>query len=80
MGIYSDVEIHNYQGKSAAFRQLTRRVLKRLMYFSSVSQFLAEGVNKLVVEKKYEIIPNVTDTSVFITRTVRMFLFRFIRI
>ena len=37
-GIYNDVEIHNYQGKSVAFRQLTRRVFEKADVFLSVSQ------------------------------------------
>ena len=79
-GIYNDVEIHNYQGKSVAFRQLTRRVFEKADVFLSVSQFLAEGVNKLVVEKKYEIIPNVTDTSVFYYKDRKNVVFRFIHV
>ena len=79
-GIYNDVEIHNYRGKSAAFRQLTRKVFEKADVFLSVSHFLAEGVNKLVVEKEYEIIPNVTDTTIFYYKDRKTEVFRFIHV
>lgn len=64
-GIYNNVEIHNYESKSATFKKYSEKIFDKAAAFISVSSFLAEGVNRLVTKKEYEIVPNVVDTSLF---------------
>jgi glycosyltransferase involved in cell wall biosynthesis len=40
-------------------------VYKEAGLFASVSRYLAEGVNKTLVQKSYTVIPNVVDTNLF---------------
>lgn len=64
-GIYNAVEVLNYNGRSIAFKHYTKKIIQKAKAFISVSKFLAEGVNRMVVKKAYQIIPNVVDTHLF---------------
>lgn len=64
-GIYNETEKLNYEGRSSVFKQLTKRIFSAAAAFTSVSHFLAQGVNRLVLKKDYFIIPNVVDTQRF---------------
>ena len=79
-GIYNDVERLNYAGRSAAFKRTTRSIFSNAAAFTSVSQFLAEGVNRLVVKKDYIVIPNVVNTDLFKFSGISGKPFRFIHV
>lgn len=79
-GIYNSVAEDNYEKRGAAFRYYTRRIFKYALRFASVSRYLAEGVNKLVIEKNYEVIPNVADTRLFFFEHKSSGAFRFIHV
>ncbi|MBK7560825.1 MAG: glycosyltransferase [Chitinophagaceae bacterium] len=64
-GIYNDVESANYKRKSVVFKRYTKKILKEASLFLSVSRYLAEGVNRLVTKKEFEIVPNVVNTELF---------------
>jgi glycosyltransferase involved in cell wall biosynthesis len=64
-GIYNETERLNYGGRSSFFRRMTKRIFSGAAAFTSVSHFLAQGVNRLVVKKDYVIVPNVVDTTLF---------------
>lgn len=79
-GIYNDVEIQNYKSKSATFKRFTKKIFEKAAIFISVSRYLAEGVNRLVMKKDYIIIPNVTDTALFYYEVKPFSTFRFIHV
>lgn len=79
-GIYNEVEKLNYAGRSPLFKKYTRKIFKQAVSFISVSQFLAAGVNKLVLKKEYTVIPNVTDTRLFFPVKHSGSHFRFIHV
>ena len=79
-GIYNDVEIHNYKSKSASFKRYTKKIFDKAIRFISVSSYLAEGVNRLVVKKEYDVIPNVVDTGIFYYKEKQASTFRFIHV
>jgi glycosyltransferase involved in cell wall biosynthesis len=45
-----------------------------------VSRFLAEGVNKLVIKKQFDIIPNAVNTDLFFLKEKKQERFRFIHV
>lgn len=79
-GIYNDVELLNYQGRNAFFRKITRKAFTGAAACTSVSRFLADGVNRLVAQVPFTIIPNTTDTSLFTYREKTGGTFRFIHV
>lgn len=79
-GIYNEVAQDNFRVRRIGFRYFTRKIFTRSLAFISVSRFLAEGVNKMVVKKKYEVIPNATDTSLFYYVPSITSVFRFIHV
>jgi glycosyltransferase involved in cell wall biosynthesis len=64
-GIYNEVADLNYTTRSRYFKMLTRRIFKESSRFISVSRYLGEGVNRMVLKKDYDVIPNVADTEKF---------------
>jgi glycosyltransferase involved in cell wall biosynthesis len=64
-GIYNNVVADNIHTRTFLFRTLLKRVYKEAGLFASVSRYLAEGVNKTLVQKSYTVIPNVVDTNLF---------------
>lgn len=80
-GIYNEIADLNYHGRSKRFKSMTKKIFDHASGFISVSRFLAEGVNRLVMKKEYEVVPNVVDTSLFFykERPVRN-IFRFIHV
>ncbi len=79
-GIYNEVVEDNYTTKPAAFKKYTRKIFDNAYVFTSVSKYLAEGVNRFVTKKEYKIIPNVADTSSFYYRQKPISAFRFIHV
>ncbi len=79
-GIYNDVEVNNYKSKSPAFKKYSERIVAMADKFISVSQYLAEGVNKLVAKKEYEIISNVVNTDLFYNTDKKISSFSFIHV
>lgn len=64
-GIYNDVADLNYSMRANRFKQYTKKIFDRASTFISVSRFLAEGVNRLVMKKECTVIPNVVNTDLF---------------
>ncbi len=64
-GIYNDVTADNFNKRGKSFRKYTREVFEKASVFTTVSRFLAEGVNRLVIPKEWIITPNVVNTELF---------------
>ncbi len=64
-GIYNEVADLNYTGRNNLFKKYTKKIFEQAAKFISVSRFLAEGVNRMVIKKNYETVPNVVNTSLF---------------
>ena len=79
-GIYNDIAPGSYLTKNAAFRYCTRKIIAEAAAFIPVSHYLAKGINEMVVEKTYTVIPNVADTSLFFYRPKQDGPFRFIHV
>lgn len=79
-GIYNDVAEDNFKTRSKLFRYYTGQVLEKAAKFITVSRYLGEAVNRLVVQKEYEVVPNVADTRFFFYTPRQGLLFRFIHV
>ncbi|HEV7780023.1 MAG TPA: glycosyltransferase [Chitinophagaceae bacterium] len=79
-GIYNDVERLNYTGRSETFKHYTKKIFDKAVKFISVSRYLGEGVNRMVIPKEFEIVPNVTDTDLFFYKERSATPFRFIHV
>lgn len=79
-GIYNEVAEDRYRLRSPLFRYFTRKIFAKAAAFISVSRFLAAGVNQLVIQKEYKVIPNVADTRFFNFREKQEDNFRFIHV
>jgi glycosyltransferase involved in cell wall biosynthesis len=79
-GIYNDVVTDNIRARPFLFRNFLRKIYRQSAIFLSVSKFLAEGVNKMVVNKPYEIIPNAVNTELFFPKENDSSKFRFIHV
>jgi glycosyltransferase involved in cell wall biosynthesis len=79
-GIYNDIEVQNYKSKSLAFKKYSKRIVEQACKFVSVSCYLADGVNRLVTKKEYEVIPNVVDTDLFYYTDKKNSSFSFIHV
>ena len=79
-GIYNEVEVYNYESKNSLFKQLTKKVYEGAAVFISVIRYLAEGVNRLVMQKKYTVVPNVVDTNIFYYQEKQSATFRFLHV
>jgi glycosyltransferase involved in cell wall biosynthesis len=79
-GIYNEIEVNNFRTKSLRFRKATKRIFRESSAFLSVSRFIAEGVNRDVLKKEYEVFPNVTDTDHFFPINKQREVFRFIHV
>lgn len=79
-GIYNDVEVLNYSGRKSTFKRFTIKIFKEAKKFISVSRYLGEGVNKLVVKKDFEIVPNVVNTQLFFYKERPAAPFRFVHV
>jgi glycosyltransferase involved in cell wall biosynthesis len=79
-GIYNDVEALNYRGRTSTFKHITQKIFQTASVFISVSKYLAEGVNKLVIKKDYQVIHNVVDTDLFFYKEKPITRFRFIHV
>ncbi len=79
-GIYNDIIDKGYSAHGFAFRQLTKKIFRNANRFLSVSKYLAEGVNRLVGSKEYEVIPNVVNTDLFFYQEKKHSIFRFIHV
>lgn len=79
-GIYNNVEVNNYETKNTLFKKLTKKVFEQAATFISVSRYLAEGVNRLVLQRTYTVVPNVVDTNIFYYKEKQQHVFRFIHV
>jgi glycosyltransferase involved in cell wall biosynthesis len=79
-GIYNEVAEDNYFNKPFFIKAAIKKIYKEAFIFISVSNYLAEGVNKYVCKKKYIVIPNVVDTSMFNLQKQKAHKFTFIHV
>jgi glycosyltransferase involved in cell wall biosynthesis len=80
-GIYNDLAgDESYQYRSAFFKSITKRTIRLADKFISVSKYLAEGINRFVIPKEYEVVPNTVDTDLFFYKAKPVSLFRFIHV
>lgn len=64
-GIYNDTVKDKFADRNIFFRRLTKKVIYEASLFISVSKFLGEQVNRLILKKEYTVIPNVVNTIFF---------------
>ena len=64
-GIYNDIAEDNIHTRSRAFKYFTQQVFVKADACIAPSRYLAEGVNAMVAEKPFTIVPNVVDTKLF---------------
>jgi glycosyltransferase involved in cell wall biosynthesis len=64
-GIYNQTVDDNITARPLYFRLMLNNIFRRAAGFASVSRFLGEGVNRLLLPKAYTVIPNAVDTKLF---------------
>ena len=79
-GIYNDVVRDNIQTRPPLVKRLLKRIFSEAEIFTSVSKFLAERINAMIIKKDAVIIPNVVDTSLFNFSGKENPAFRFIHV
>jgi glycosyltransferase involved in cell wall biosynthesis len=79
-GIYNNVEVLNYAGRSSRFKRFTEMVFQQASCCISVSRYLADGVNEQVLKRDFTIIQNTVDTSLFQFREKPATEFSFIHV
>lgn len=79
-GIYNDVAADRFEKRSLYFRYNTKRIFEQAAAFLSVSKYLGEGVNRLVIPKEFTIIPNAVNTDLFFYKEKTVIPFRFIHV
>lgn len=79
-GIYNDVEVLNYSGRSRWFKKISVAAFTNAIACTSVSHFLADGVRRLVAPADFTIIPNAVDTRIFNYKENSRDTFQFIHV
>ncbi|MBL7765412.1 MAG: glycosyltransferase [Chitinophagaceae bacterium] len=80
-GIYNPYLNDHYKTRSVFFRWMTRMVVRNADKLLTVSHSLGEDMNRWVIQKAFEVVPNVVDTSLFhFKNTDRKSVFRFLHI
>lgn len=64
-GIYNSIVDDKYATRSLLFRYFTKQTFARAKTLITVSESLGEDINREVLHKKYDVIPNVVDTNLF---------------
>jgi len=64
-GIYNNIEKNSFLHWSFFNKKALNYIFSQAKRFISVSKFLGEGVNWMVVKKLFEVMPNVVDTTLF---------------
>jgi glycosyltransferase involved in cell wall biosynthesis len=79
-GIYNNVVKDNIETRPSIVKRLLKKIFSGSEIFISVSRYLAESINAIVIKKDAVIIPNVVDTSVFCFSGKENSVFRFIHV
>lgn len=79
-GIYNDVAEDKFINRGRFFRYYTRKIFREAAAFISVSRYLGEGVNRLVLPVNFRVIPNTVNTDLFFCRPQKSPVFRFIHV
>lgn len=79
-GIYNDVLPDRFSARPWLAQQAFKKIYKQASAFVTVSQFLGNGVNRLVLKKEFSIIPNVVDTSLFYYQPEKRPVFTFLHV
>jgi glycosyltransferase involved in cell wall biosynthesis len=79
-GIYNKTIADNFYTKSSLTQKLLQEIYKEARSFVTVSEFLADGVERTVGKKHDLVIPNVVDTSLFFPNEEKYSKFTFIHV
>jgi len=79
-GIYNNEVPDRFENRSRTVKFYSKQIFSQAAKFISVSRYLGEGVNRLVLKKDYDVIPNVADTSLFFYIENQPSRFRFIHV
>ncbi len=63
--IYNNYAKDKYTNRNLWFKYFTKKVIKEASLFLPVSKNLGETINQLVISKKYHVVFNVVDTTIF---------------
>lgn len=79
-GMYNDVVENNFSSRSTVFRNLLKKIYHEANAFTTVSNFLARGVKRLIGKNCTAVIPNVVDTTLFFYKNEKYAKFSFIHV
>lgn len=80
-GIYNPTVKNSYENRNMFFKIYTKKIIRRASLFLTVSSYLGEAINQMVIKKTYHIVPNVVDTKLFcFVKKQKKEIFRFIHV
>lgn len=79
-GIYNNIVKDKYESRGLVFKRAVTKVFKEADLGVSVSQFLSNGIRRMILNREIAIIPNTVDTSLFYFRLNGKDKFRFIHV
>jgi glycosyltransferase involved in cell wall biosynthesis len=78
--IYNDLVNENYRQRNLFFKRATEKTIGGASVFLSVSKFLGDAVNRFVLPKQYQVVPNVVNADLFYFEEKMNKKFRFIHV
>ena len=79
-GIYNKIVNDNYEKQNFFFKRIVSKTFHEANCWVSVSNYLSDGVKKMVFDGGFEIIPNTVDTGLFYFKLKDQGKFRFIHV
>ncbi|HPG10437.1 MAG TPA: glycosyltransferase [Chitinophagaceae bacterium] len=79
-GIYNKIVNDNYEKQNFFFKRIVSKTFHEANCWVSVSNYLSDGVKKMVFDGGFKIIPNTVDTGLFYFKLKDQGKFRFIHV
>jgi glycosyltransferase involved in cell wall biosynthesis len=79
-GIYNEIQRDNLNTKPQFIQNLLKFIYKESLKVTSVSHYLAQGIEKMIGKMEYVVIPNVVDDTLFYYKEGKYSKFTFIHV
>ncbi len=79
-GIYNNVVDEPFEKRPGTFKHFTERIIKEAAIFSPVSKNIGDAINRMVIAKRFVVVYNTVDTSMFYYKEKQQEKFRFIHV
>jgi len=79
-GIYNDIVDDSFKNRHFFFRHYTRKVIRMADKFQTVSRYIGERINEIVINKPFTVVYNTVDTTLFEYSPAKNNVFRFLHV